>query len=360
MDFVAKFPISERLTQPLRAVLRGEQSDWPDELTAEEGQALIEHGIAPLVYAATHAPSLRGEAIRAAAFEPLRAADLTVVLEALASRGVEALVIKGSALAYEVYASPDLRPRGDTDILIARKDVDASRAALLELGLKETIGSGDEHAVRQMIFTRANGLTYDVHWSVSNLALFQSLLAYDDLRTRAVALPPLGPHARGLARADALLLACIHRVAHHHDSDRLIWLADIAYLRERMSPEEHRAFWRNAAAGKVVTVCTRSIELADAWFAPAPQDRAEEYLTQEELMQDEPSRVMLDREITYARVLAANFRALPWPARIARLRQLAFPPEAFMRTSFRSNAPLPWLYLRRALRGVTKLFRRAR
>jgi hypothetical protein len=174
-----------------------------------------------------------------------------------------------------------------------------------------------------------------------------------------IPLPHLGPDARGLSHVDALLLACIHRVAHHHDNERLIWLVDIALLRDRMSAGDHRRFWRQAADARVVGVCTRSIELADEWMSRTPQHRAEDYLEADELTRDEPTRAFLDRELTYGNEMLANFRALPWRARLQRLWQLAFPPAAFVQQSFgtQNRFVLPWLYVRRGVRGVARLFR---
>jgi hypothetical protein len=361
VDFVADVPIPPRLREPLRAALRGAPSDWPDALTEEEIRALKEHGVAPIIYAQVPLPPLRNEAIRAAAHEPLRAADLADVLAALHARDVSPLLMKGTPLAYDVYAAPELRPRGDTDLLIANADLTRSREAMLALGFEETPSSGDEHGLRQAVFTRPPGMVYDIHWAATNIPAFDAVLRFEELQTRAIALPALGPYARALSHVDALLLACIHRVAHHHDSDRLIWLVDIAMLRERMSREDHELFWKRAAQGRVVAVCTRSIEVADEWLSQ-PHDLAQDFLSHEELTRDEPSRVFLDREITRAEVMMSGLRALPWRAKIERLWQLAFPPAEFMRRSFgsRSRLLLPWLYVYRGLRGVARLFRKAR
>jgi len=356
-------PISARVREPLRAALRGEAAAWP-ELSEDEVRALRDHGVAPLVYAAARVPQLRNDAIRAAAIEPLRAEDLREVLGALSARGIDALLMKGSALAYEIYAVPELRPRGDSDLLVAESSMDRVREAMAELGFGEALTSGDEHGIRQTTFTRAGAFgiehAYDVHWAIANTPLFASVLRFDELLANAVAIPRLGEHARGLRRIDALLLACIHRVAHHHDSDRLIWLADIALLRDAMSADEHRTFWRIAAEAKVVGVCSRSIELADEWMSRAPQHRAEQYLSREELERDEPTRAFLDHEMTYGGVMLTNLRALPWRARLRRLRQLAFPPAEFMHQSFPSHGrfALPWLYVYRGARGIMRLFRR--
>lgn len=361
MDFTAGIPIPERVREPLRALLRGEASDWPDSLTDEEIRALVEHGVAPLVYAAAELPQLRGEAIRAAMHEPMRASDVSEVLAALAARGVDTLILKGSALAYEIYDAPELRPRGDTDLLIAPHHRSVTAEVMGALGFEEQPASHDEHGLRQAIFKRAPGMIYDIHWAVTNIPVFDAVLHYDELLTRAVAIPALGLHARALSRVDSLMMACIHRVAHHHDSDRMIWLLDIALLRERMSRDEHAQFWRQAARGKVIAVCSRSIAVADEWLARTPHDSAQEHLSAAELSHEEPSRAFLDREITRGEVMLSGLRALPWRARVERLWQLAFPPAEFMRRRFgtRSRWSLPWLYVYRGLRGIARLFRKA-
>jgi hypothetical protein len=325
---------------------------------------LVDHGVAPFVYAIQPLPQLRGEALRAAAIEPLRADDLRSLLAELAPRGIDVLIMKGTALAYEIYAAPELRPRSDVDLLVPRERADEAIAAMHALGFTSHLTSGDEHGVRQLSLSRTDAFgaehDYDLHWDVVNTPLFEAVLRFEDLLARSIAIPPLGPHARGLSRIDALLLACIHRVAHHHDSERLIWLVDIALLRDRMSPDEHRRFWRQAADALVVGVCMRSIDLANEWMSRAPHDGAQDWLTREEIERDEPSRAFLDRTLTYGEVTLANLRALPWRARLQRLWQLAFPPAAFMWQSFgtRSRVLLPVLYVWRGVRGIARLFRR--
>jgi hypothetical protein len=344
-------PIGAHLREPLRAALRGRTAAWPS-LSEDDVRTLVDHGLAPLVYAAQPLEPLRHAAIHAAAIEPLRAADLREVLAALAARGIDVLILKGTALAYDVYAAPELRPRGDVDLLVPRTQSEAAIAAFRELGFTSRLTSGDEHNVRQVTLTR-NGHDYDLHWDVANSPLFASALSIE--RVQTIPLPRLGEHARGLSHADALLLACIHRVAHHHDLERLVWLVDIALLRERMPREEHARFWRQAAAARVAGVCIRSIELAEEWLGAGLPPA--EFLSPEELTRDEPSRAFLDPGLRYGDVMLANLRALPWPARLQRLWQLAFPPRAFMRQSF-GGGLLPWLYVKRGVRGVGRLFRR--
>jgi hypothetical protein len=228
-----------------------------------------------------------------------------------------------------------------------------------DLGYESQLTSGDTLAVRQQSFRR-EGHVYDVHWDVTNSPVVRDALPFDELLRRAIAVPRIRAHALAPSHGDALLLACLHRVAHHHDNERLIWLFDIHLLRERMSRDEHAAFWRLAAERRVVTICERSIALAEEWFAHASHDRAGDWLHDDERLRDEPSAAFLDRSRTRAAHLSGDLKALGRRARARRIRELAFPPAAFMRQSFPSApiALLPALYVWRGVRGVLRLFRR--
>lgn len=360
-DFINTLPIPPAVRDTVRAVLRGDDAAWPENADGF-AMALQEHAVGPLVYARLPHPSLRDIALHAAAAEPLRLEDLRALLRGFAERMIGVLIIKGSALAYDVYDAPELRPRADTDLLIDRGDIERVRALFAELGYHARVLSGDPHANRQQAFERADRFgvehVYDVHWDIANTPVVRGALSFEELLLRAMPLPRIGPSAVAPSHVDALLLACIHRVAHHHDSDRLIWLYDIHLLREQLSPAEHEAFWRRAAERRMVAICERSIELADDWFARAPHDRAADWL--KDVPKDEPSAAFLDRNRSRGAVLAGDLKALGWRGRLERLRDLALPPAEFMRASF-PGAPryaLPLLYLYRGARGVLRLFHR--
>jgi hypothetical protein len=358
-DFIRMPELSDACQASLRDAFRG--GEFSASLTATDTSALNDHGLVPLLYAQARVAALRDAAIEAAAIETLRLDDLRDVLEALDAGGVVPLILKGTALAYELYSAPELRPRTDVDLLIDRRDLENVRQALQAIGFDERMTSGDELGVRQHGFARRDRFgvmhAYDVHLDITNTAVFAGVLRYDELLARAITNEALGNNARGLSRIDALLLACVHRVAHHYDSDRLIWLYDIHLLRESMTGDEHRAFWQLAAERRVIAVCARSIERAGEWFAGAAHHRAEEFLDSATIARDEPSRHFLDRNRSRGSLLAGDLAALPgWRARATRLWHLAFPPRSFMRETFGSANPLTYTW--RAVRGVTRLFRR--
>ncbi|MCU1229247.1 MAG: putative nucleotidyltransferase [Acidobacteria bacterium] len=358
MDYIRMPAIAPRLRAPIAAALRGERAVLSD-LTDAELAAFEQHGIAPLLFAASSAPQLRGAAMRASVLEPLRLVELRRVLDGLR---MQPLILKGTALAYSLYDRPELRPRADCDLLIAESDRAVVAESLAARGYEQAIDSGDELALRQASFSRVDpfGVTHvlDVHWAITNTPVFANALTYDELAQRAVSLPHIAANARGLCDVDALLLACIHRVAHHHESERLIWLVDVDRLRQRMTSDQHREFWQRAAERRIAATCETMIALAGQWLERTPHDRAGDWLPADALRDE---RHFPDRHQRRAAVLAANVAALPtWRQRAQRVRQLAFPPRAFMFESFstRSRAALPWLYVWRALRGLARLFRR--
>lgn len=341
----------------LRAALHGEAATVGADLLA----AVDEHGVAPLLFARLSAaagaapPELRERALHAAAVEPFRLADLREVLAALEAEGVRALVVKGTALAYRLYPSAELRPRGDTDLLIDHAALPAARAVFASLGFHLGLT-----APAAQSYARA-GHIYDVHWSIANNSVFAGVLPVAALFERSVPLPEVSPHARTIGDVDALLYACIHRVAHHHHEERLIWLADVHLLRGRMSPDEHRRFWEAAAEGEIVGICASAIELANHWFGGGDHDLASDWLAAAVVMRAERSQRWLDPSRTRGALFASELAATRgWRARASRLRQLAFPPRSMMRTQFatRSRLLLPWLYAWRGVRGVARLFRR--
>jgi hypothetical protein len=362
-------PVPRLLRESLRALLRGEDAPWPASVTDSDAAQLIDsieqNGLAPVVYARLSGwpirAALRDIAIRAAAGETSRLSDVRAVLAAFETNGIRVLIIKGTGLAYDIYSSAEWRPRGDTDLLIAESDLESVRRIMGTLGYTSPLTSGDTLAVRQESFTRG-GHVYDVHWDVANSPVVRDALPFAELLGRAIPVPRIAPNALAPSHVDALLLACIHRVAHHHDIERLIWLYDIHLLREAMSEDEHARFWRLAAERRVVAICERSIELADEWFAVASHNRASDWLRESDRNQDEPSAAFLDHRLTRGAALGADLKALPWRGRIRRLRELALPPAAFMRQSFPSapTAALPALYVWRGVRGMLRLVRRVR
>src|SRR5690606_1137752 len=149
------------------------------------------------------------------------------------------LIMKGADLAYSVYRSPDLRQRTDTDLLVAPEDREAAGRVLRALGYEAVGQSGGRLLMYQQPFRlmrdEAAIHVIDLHWRAFNPHRFGDALTFADLDSRAEPRPRLGDGARGLGRPHALALACVHRVAHHYNDDRLIWLYDVRLLAGQMT-----------------------------------------------------------------------------------------------------------------------------
>ena len=349
------------------------QPNYPDKRSCDlaDVAAAREHGVAPLLYAALRAArggatappevmsALARTAREDALLEQLQRADLRSVVRALAGAGVPALLFKGSALAYSVYDEPWHRPRADTDLLVRREDVERVRRVLEAIGYARLPRPSGEFVTHQFTWAgRRDGVEvlYDVHWKISDPQVFAGVLQFGELAERSVAIPALGPEARRIGDADALIVACVHRVAHHYDEPTLIRVCDIDRLARRLSDEDWDLVADTAAARRVRAVCRRGLEIAGALFeTPVPSS----VLDALNAAAREPSARYLKPALRKIDILRSDLEALPgWRARALLLREHLFPPADFV-TASAAPAPskwLPLLYLKRILRGAAGWF----
>jgi hypothetical protein len=193
---------------------------------------------------------------RQVAADLLRQKTLATLLDALAADGVEVLVIKGAALALVVYDAPHRRERCDADLLIRRPHLEAAERVLFGLGYRRQLEPDAEVAAAQRHYTPPTNTAdvIDLHWRVANPLAFGDVLEFDAAWSRRLPLPALGERAWTLSEADALLLACVHRVAHHGDRVELRWLQDIDLLVRRLDGNGRAHFVAAAQRSKTRAV----------------------------------------------------------------------------------------------------------
>lgn len=368
----------------LAACLRGDAPEWPRGLTA---RAFLEEaglqGVQGLLHDALRAGSTLASSLpdevgialaRWSRFDAAR--ELLVpewisgLLAALEDRGVPCLILKGTALAYGLYRHPHLRPRGDVDLLVPEHRRAAAREVLAALGYEFPNATSGRLVSAEFTATRADRYgverSVDVHWRLSNAQGFARAASLDTLLERAVALPALAPQARGPSLADALLIGCLHRVAHRHSDywygarrhrgDRLIWLYDLHLLAETLDDAKWADFCSRAAASGLRAVCLDGLRRAQALLGTSIPTPATEML---QSSGDEVAAAYLGGGAL--RWLATDLRALPdWSSRVRLLAEHAFPPSVYMLTRYgrRSTVWLPALYLHRAVRGAGRMLLR--
>jgi hypothetical protein len=326
-----------------------------------------EHGVLPLVYERVRSdgwdPALLDRLQRAAAAEAVlglaRARELRLVAGALADGGVDALLIKGAHLSLSHYPSPAHRPRTDTDLLIDERERLPAARALESIGYEPLHHVTGEVAFTQRPFHRldAAGIEHgvDLHWRVANPRVFSDRLTWAELRESRVPLPAGGPHAFGPSPPHALLLACIHRAAHHANSDRLIWLFDLRVIAEALSSAEWEEVLQTSARAGFAPVVAGALRAAAARVAaPVP----EHVLHRLGVEPGDPALAPFVAGVqTPIGVLLSDWRRLSgWRERAAFLREHLFPPADYVLRKYgvRTRAALPLLYAQRLVTGAGK------
>lgn len=307
-----------------------------------------------------HASLMRAEA---AAWTLREAAERRALGEFLdAAPGVPLLFFKGASTAYTLYHPPSLRMKDDWDVFVAPGAEAAAAAALVRAGfhLDPTAKPGRVR-VRQRCYRRdvpGSQCIVDLHLRALNPPALAERISFADLEARSVALPALHASARGVRDDAALVLACVHRLAHHSGEPRLAWDWDVLLLL-RDAPgstlAEVATIARTWGAGRFVAAEVRRVAarfgepLSEAWRSVV------------ETLEREPARdagfVRMDR--TRAQEFALDWRVLGWRDRASLVRETLTPATAFLRASTGSRLPLPLLYVRRLVRGARAWFRRA-
>jgi hypothetical protein len=362
--------------QLLEATLRGETPSWPPSQAAQDLLARAAfHGVVPLVYERLPADwpanlrhELRACAMQNAVWELSHKQSVTQALGALTRGGVESILLKGTALAYSIYADPSLRPRGDTDLLIPLKDRAQADQILRREGYQRVQAVSGEFISYQASYSKqaSSGPTHtlDLHWKINNSEVLSQLFTYDELRSESLALPALCAEALMPATVQSLLIACMHRCTHrsnpyyvqgqaHHSADRLIWLFDIHLLAAAMTARDWQLFERLAADKGLRAVCADGMRKCIAHFGTRFPDGILQAL--EHAGPGETPAKYLDA--SKPRQQWMDFAALEsLQDRLRFAKELAFPDADYMRHKYPGyrNVWLPWLYIRRGVDGLKK------
>lgn len=361
----------------LAATIRGEPYKWPLGLSVEAVvQAADAHGVSALVASQlTGAPGdqwpagtvdmLRQRAAEAAAFDVVRERELGRVLERLAAAAVRPVLTKGIVLAHTHYAQPHLRPSFDVDLFVAPDQADLTARVFDDLGYRRSRQVGGHLVMPQFDYQRQDDHgawhMYDVHYRAVNPQVFAAVLTYPELDAEAVPLAALGPHARGTSARHALLLACLHRVAHHPGDERLIWLYDIHVLVERLSKYELERLPQVAADKNVCGVVGAGLAAAREAFHTALPPGLLSELEQRSVAAKESSRWFIEGQTKLGVLLSDLHAVASWRERVRLVTQHVFPSSAYMlrRYQARSRALLPALYTHRLFTGAWRWLRGA-
>jgi len=370
----------------LAAVLRGEPADWPlawhgSDHAARVTERIAYHGVAGLLAAEARRLDdwppevlgpLRHQAIALAMWEMRHQVVLGELLAGLAGQKIRALLLKGTALAYDLYPTPATRARGDSDLLVAEEQLAAARAVLERLGYhRQPLDDGiaDDLALQEVWSLKCDAGTrhhIDLHWQVLNAPALRGVLDFATCAADPLPLPRLSPDALAMRRVLALLHCCVHRAMHlmspyfvdgvtYYGGDRLIWAKDIDLLAAALSADEWRQFGALAVSQGVAAVCLDGLGMADRALATPVPKHVLDTLSKAGV---EPASTYLLEQSQMGRAWQDFLAIRGLTRKIAYLGARAVPSEEFMRAKYRDLAGRPLLLLR--ARRMIGLVRRRR
>jgi hypothetical protein len=159
--------------------------------------------------------------------------ELMTLLSVFISNGICALPFKGVVLADSVYGRVGLRPAGDLDLLIYRRDLPRATELLTDRGYElQTVVQADGSPVDiqkyECHFERhCDGMIVELRWRLTQ-SHFQADLGMDWLWPRKQTRTLLGTEIPTISPEHTLILLCLH--GSKHGWSRLIWIRDVAQL----------------------------------------------------------------------------------------------------------------------------------
>lgn len=273
----------------LAAALRGDGAPWPSDWPGVETtiERINYHGINGLLVDAAQRnrwpgalqSAIRNQATAQAMWDMRHRTLLAELFAQLAARGIRHAVLKGTALAYQLYDIPYQRGRADSDLLVEADGVAQTRAALRDIGF---VPSWGEMTDLNLAFQEGWHLSHgdgsfhqlDLHWQAINARALRDLIPVGDCLDHAVPLDRLSSDARTLDPPRLLLHACLHRLMHrtapyivggtaYYGGERLVWALDIKLLAASLGADQWLQFADLAVGAEVAPVCLDAFDYAE-------------------------------------------------------------------------------------------------
>lgn len=261
----------------------GSVADVPSDWDAAMRLATRE-GLAPLVHSGLSAddpsvPSPVRAVLRTGYLAAGVRSDLWVVptlrqvLPALARVGIDAIVLKGAALAHVAYPEPAHRTLSDIDLLVHPRDVARASKVLRELGYWTKANDPEPQHHLPIHYSADGHMGIELHHHVLKGPLPYGI-EIDALWERSQIAIIAGTPARVLSAADALFLTCVHlSYVHLYRWYALRGLIDIlAITTTHGTAVDWEGFVRNVILSHADGAVYWPLRLSQLWLgAPIPE-----------------------------------------------------------------------------------------
>ncbi len=278
---------SKRLINTLATTITGARANVAGINVSQLVDLAVSHGVHGLLNEASTQGRIDGLpqpecqrlhrlALADAAADLTQVAALRELLSSFETEGFRPLLLKGLPVAALHYPKRHLRHRTDVDLYLSPGHSTNAAQVLHSLGYRVYGVSRQNPTVHQFHASRGESspipIHFDLHWGISNRALFRSVLPFDAVAPNAQSISDLDPAALTLSNPHLLIHACVHRIAHGRNSqrDRLVWLNDIRLILASLDDQERGRFVDDALAWKVGAVCADGIASMSAAFQQVP------------------------------------------------------------------------------------------
>lgn len=265
----------------------------PDPIHVARWQALLplarKHGMSGLLHQAVQTlnpPDVPADA-RNALYEiflnthlaqRLAYEELGNLLDAFARAELPVVVLKGPALARNLYPEAALRPFGDLDLLIHPADNARAGQILIERGCRvpvEMRAGTDNRLWAQQTYSRAGNhpIRVELHWHLFVLPYYRRRAQLDWFWNHLSGLKIYGRDAFAFDPTAQLVHLSGH-YALHHSEPRLIWLYDLALVLVQWRDQlDWHEIGRVAHSFGLVRALQLALQdAADIWNIPLPSE----------------------------------------------------------------------------------------
>jgi len=296
--------------------------------------------------------------------EALKQAELAKLFNAFNQAGLNSVLFKGSALAFSLYPKPWLRPRSDSDVLIAPSDLSKFNIVFEQLGYQKLFAIQGKYVSYQSTYGKAlvgdSFINIDLHWHINNRQMFAETFSSHELIENGQRLSRFGKASIKSAvnipsTVDSLLIASLHRAGHHNKEERLAWLYDIHLLATSLSNEQWLRLCQQAKSKQISAITHNALETTRDYFGTNLEQTALQQLIDQTSF-CEPSAIFLNRELSERHYFLADIKSMPnFTAKLSFIRESILPSPDYVRQQMNTRwASLA--YIKRFFRGLKRVF----
>ncbi len=332
----------------------------------------VDHRVAPLIYCTlkeqpglvpTHVlRSLHDEYVRAALNNSLLLEGLGIILSTFAAERIEVVLLKGAALAQNLYSNIALRPMGDLDLWVQPQDLSAAVTAMMSLGYEiseklEEHRPGAEAAFGYVItFSREKPwpILVELHWRPRHPFEYGSRLSDAWLWSQTEA-AMVSEHPVRLLKPEAQALYLSLHLCNHYPH-LWGWLCDI---RELFDKEKINTDYLIQSAEQFRAILALQLVLGEcqALFPSEQLSAVLDRLAKSPISLAERSLFrlsLLGPRNRFATVLVGLMMLPDWASRFRFISGRAFPSQEYLhrRYNIPAKVPLALIYLYRPFEGL--------